>query len=94
MSDFKTFGSYLICPHCSTEYLHLREVHVMARDGESNEYGLCIDLNVEQSTFKCGTYIDENTSKRDATTLTFWCELCGKDSQLTFAQEKGMTAIK
>jgi len=95
MADFKEFGAYLHCPHCKSEYMHLRDVRIMTRNLEGKDDGLCLNVNVEKGTCLFKTKVtDECKSNRDETSLTFWCELCGKDSTITFEQAKGLTSIR
>jgi hypothetical protein len=95
MADFKKFGEHLYCPHCHSEYMHLRDVCIMLRNSEGKDDGLCLNVNVEKGTCSFKTKVtDECKSNRDETSLTFWCELCGKDSTITFEQAKGLTSIR
>jgi Zn finger protein HypA/HybF involved in hydrogenase expression len=95
MADFKEFGEYLHCPHCKSEYMHLRDVRIMTRNLEGKDDGLCLNVNVEKGICWFKTKVtDECKSNQDETSLTFWCELCGKDSTITFEQAKGLTSIR
>jgi predicted RNA-binding Zn-ribbon protein involved in translation (DUF1610 family) len=94
MSEFKSFPEHLACPHCGSIYLHLNHVTIKARNGEDNDYGLDMVVNVEQAKYTCSTYVNNFSGRRDATSLKFYCEDCGKASILTFHQHKGFTCIE
>ena len=95
MADFKKFGEHLYCPHCHSEYMHLRDVCVMTRNSENGNDGLFLHANVAENHCSFQTKVpNECKSNRDETSLTFWCELCGKDSTITFEQAKGLTSIR
>ena len=82
------------CFSCGSSYVHLRDVYVVARNGEDNDYGLCMNIDIHNAKFKCDTEIKDNISRRDATILTFSCEECSELSALKFVQRKGFTCIE
>lgn len=86
--------SNLTCPHCGNNYLHHGEVTVFFRNEDEP---LVVVTRIEGGSASVDvvpTPASGNpSSRRDGLTVNFWCEGCGRSSELTIAQHKGISLL-
>jgi hypothetical protein len=84
----------LLCPRCGDLYLHHGNVNVYTRQEDSEQ-----TLHTELTGFQTKTALVASDTvlnpsrRRGGMRITFWCEGCGEESDLTIAQHKGVTFI-
>jgi hypothetical protein len=90
--------SVLECPHCPDaieSYLHHGTVTVYVRGEDAPQVKKTVvsDDGAAATSEIADTYSGNPSCRRDGLTISFWCELCHRTSELTLAQHKGQTEI-
>jgi hypothetical protein len=84
---------YLLCPLCSSEYLHHHSVAVFDRVENDPTTKLTTVLSGFVSSTNIPSDPTNPSNRRDGVAISFWCENCHAISELTIAQNKGTTFI-
>lgn len=85
----------LLCPHCDSNYLHHGTVTVYSREEDDAAIVRTeVSLHSTHAALVPNAKSGNPSSRRGGFAITFWCETCNGDSRLTFAQHKGVTAVK
>jgi hypothetical protein len=87
----------LLCPACGSNFLHHAQVNVYERpDGEDRQSfkTTVSDGTIEHRKVSEYSHIQNPSPRRDAITINFWCEICGKRSVLNIIQHKGETMVR
>lgn len=93
-SDPRWGGTNLICPCCGSDYLHHSSVEIWQRK-EDQEKGTYISSSREETTVNTDhSMVDCPSSRRDAVSITFYCEECPNIIRLDMTQHKGCTYME
>ena len=85
------FGSELLCPNCSSNYIHHDKVDVF-ECGQDAKYGL--HCTVTSGKVKMDKILEGNPSpRRNGLKIFLWCEKCDVKSVFSVSQHKGHTLI-
>lgn len=85
------YGAELLCPSCSSNYLHHAGVEVF-ECGEDATHG--VHVTVADGKATCDSSLDGNPSaRRHGLKITFWCEGCDVKPVLSISQHKGNTYV-
>ena len=86
-------AEFLVCPVCSSEYLHHDAVAIFNREGEDATDGLHVEVWGQALAADRNADEGNPSGRRDGVTITFWCEGCEATLQLEVVQIKGRTAL-
>ena len=89
-----TPDTHLICPKCGDAHLHHGNVHVYTRieDGAQTVHTRVEGFHTTTAAVDSNTVLNPS-GRRGGIRITFWCEGCGEESDMTIAQHKGVTLI-
>ena len=84
----------MTCAHCGEHYLHRTETRHYLRSEDSGTGTVVVTSPDGSYTMQAAPMDGNPSSRRSGLTVKFFCELCGKLSQLSLAQHKGSTSIR
>lgn len=85
----------LLCPRCDGGYLHHGNIEVYSRYEDAEQTLQTVVMNHQTKTALVASNTAINPSaRRGGLRINFFCELCGEESDLTFAQHKGVTFVE
>lgn len=84
----------LLCPACSSNYLHHTEVRVYSREEDAPKVlQTTVTHDAAVSSIVDSWAIRNPSARRDGLTIEFWCEMCHSKPVLMIAQHKGNTQL-
>lgn len=93
--------SYMLCPICRQACVHLDYVHISARpegEGDCRGEGEYKEIVIDAVTGRVAEDVSVpgpgRVSRRHGIAIMGWCETCGEEMALIFAQQKGQTLFK
>ncbi len=91
----ENYDNALLCPHCSSEYLH--HTHIINYDRAEDEETIVTVIEHIDDGYNCETSLpaakpkDNPSARRHGLEVQFYCEACTAISKLRIAQHKGIT---
>ena len=90
----KDYDSQVLkCPRCGYVYTHQEVYEIWNRKEDSDEGMHCL-VNGTEVKIDSDASTGNPSSRRQAISISFWCESCGVRSILDIVQHKGLTLVE